>query len=157
MAIRSVRHCDRWTGVWILNPDTEVAANALSSIVSYAASGRYGLVGCRTVSPHRNTIQQRGGGTWAPLMARSKSVGLSEAVDLPVDVKTIEEELDWISGAAAYATREFVETVGLMEEKYFLYMEDVEWSLRRGKFRLGYAHDAIVYHAQGTSTDLVPE
>jgi len=33
-----------------------------------------------------------------------------------------------------------------MNESYFLYCEDVDWSLRRGRFRLGYAHDAVILH-----------
>jgi len=67
----------------------------------------------------------------------------------------IERRLKWISGAATYATREFVESVGPMNESYFLYCEDVDWSLRRGRFRLGYAHDAVILHVGGTTTGQV--
>lgn len=97
-----------------------------------------------------NRIHTRGG-YWRPLIARGKSIGYSEPIDAPVDVAAIERRLRWVSGAAAYASRAFVESVGPMNEKFFLYREDAEWSLRGRQFRLGYAHDAIVRHAYGTA------
>lgn len=48
--------------------------------------------------------------------------------------------------------REFIETVGLMSEDYFLYYEEIDWITRgAGRFRLGYAPDSIVWHKEGAS------
>jgi hypothetical protein len=91
------------------------------------------------------------GGRWRRLIARGLSIGYGEPANAPADAAAIERRLHWVSGAALYATREFVETVGVMDERYFLYCEDVDWALRRGQFRLGYAHDAIVRHAHGAT------
>src|SRR5690606_19980013 len=41
--------------------------------------------------------------------------------------------------------------IGEMDERYFLYHEEVDWCLRRGAARLGYGHDSIVYHKHGAT------
>jgi hypothetical protein len=50
--------------------------------------------------------------------------------------------------------RTFVDAVGLMREDYFLYCEETEWFLRPDarRLRLGFAADARVRHAQGSTT-----
>ena len=150
LAIRCLGKRQHWRGVWILNPDTEPEPEALGVVTEYAERGPYGLVGSRLVFAGKDRIQMRGG-QWRRLIARGLSLGYGEPANAPVDAAAIEHHLEWISGAALYATREFVETVGAMDERYFLYCEDVDWALRRGQFRLGYAHDAIVRHAHGAT------
>jgi N-acetylglucosaminyl-diphospho-decaprenol L-rhamnosyltransferase len=151
VAIRCLGDGSGLRGLWVLNPDTEPEPAALLTVVEYAQSGSYGLVGCCLAFAGQDRIQMRGGGSWQPLIGRAVGLGYGESVTSPVDVAAVEQRLRWISGAALYATREFVETVGPMSEKYFLYCEDVEWSLRRGRFRLGYANAAIVRHQHGTT------
>jgi GT2 family glycosyltransferase len=151
VAIRYAEVTDRYRGVCVLNPDTEADPRALGVLVRYAEDGNYGLVGCRLILIGRHCVQMRAGGAWRYFMGRGLSFGYGEAIDAPADVAAIERRLQWISGAALYATADYVRSVGLMSEKFFLYCEDLEWSLRRGAFRLGYAHDAIIYHAHGTT------
>lgn len=151
LALAAIADRPGWRGVWILNPDTEPEPEALARIVEYAEAGPYGLVGCRVVLSAEGVVQTRGG-TWRRLLARGKSLGYGEPADAAADSAAIERRLEWVSGAACYATRAFVERVGPMEEAFFLYCEDVEWSLRgRRFFRLGYAHGAVVRHAHGTT------
>jgi hypothetical protein len=46
--------------------------------------------------------------------------------------------MDFVNGASMLVGREFLEAVGLMEESYFLYFEELDWAKRaRGKFTLG--------------------
>ena len=59
--------------------------------------------------------------------------------------------MTYVSGASLYATREFVDEVGLMDERYFLYCDDVDWCLRARPMQLRYAHDSIVSHKHGTT------
>ena len=56
------------------------------------------------------------------------------------------------SGASFYVTRECVEQIGLMDERYFLYFEDLDWGMRaKEKCGLGYAYLAVVRHQGGTT------
>jgi N-acetylglucosaminyl-diphospho-decaprenol L-rhamnosyltransferase len=150
LALAAIADRPGWRGVWILNPDTEPEPEALAALVEYAEAGRYGLVGCRVVLSAAGVVQTRGG-TWRRLLARGRSLGYGEPADAAVDSEAIESRLEWVAGTACYATREFVERVGPMEEGFFLYCEDVEWSLRGRSLRLGYAHGAVVRHASGTT------
>ena len=59
--------------------------------------------------------------------------------------------MDYVSGASMYVPRRYIEAVGPLDERYFLYNEEVDWCFRRGRYRLGYAHDAIVYHTHGAT------
>jgi GT2 family glycosyltransferase len=42
--------------------------------------------------------------------------------------------------------------VGLMEEEYFLYFEEIDWAFRNGgRFRHGWSRMSLVYHKEGRS------
>lgn len=40
------------------------------------------------------------------------------------------KEVDWLMGSALMVTRKAIEKVGLMDARYFMYMEDVDWCRR---------------------------
>jgi len=67
-------------------------------------------------------------------------------------------DVDWISGAAVFLRRAALDDVGGWNERYFMYVEDVElcWRLRRGGWRVVYEPEAGVVHVQGVSTDRRP-
>lgn len=49
--------------------------------------------------------------------------------------------VDWIMGSAMLATRKAIEKVGLLDDSYFMYMEDVDWCRRF--WEAGYK---VMYH-----------
>jgi GT2 family glycosyltransferase len=52
-------------------------------------------------------------------------------------------------------SRNFLNEIGLMNEEYFLYCEEIDWITRaRGKYILGYADNSIVYHKEGAAIGL---
>jgi N-acetylglucosaminyl-diphospho-decaprenol L-rhamnosyltransferase len=52
-----------------------------------------------------------------------------------------------------YVTRACIERIGLMDERYFLFFEDLEWGIRaKTHFGIGYAHRSVVVHTGGTTT-----
>ncbi|WP_046865515.1 glycosyltransferase [Microvirga massiliensis] len=139
-----------WSAIWVLNPDTEVDPDALASLVAHARSGNYGIVGGRLMLAETGMVQLYAG-RWRKWIARGLDIGLHMPADAVPDVPAIEQEMDYVSGAAMLVTRRFIESVGRMDESYFLYNEEVDWCFRRGEFRLGYAHDAVIYHRHGTT------
>ena len=55
---------------------------------------------------------------------------------------------DWLMGSALLTTREAVNRVGLMDEKYFLYFEDVDWAHRfwENGYQVAYLPSVAVFH-----------
>jgi N-acetylglucosaminyl-diphospho-decaprenol L-rhamnosyltransferase len=63
-------------------------------------------------------------------------------------------DIDWVSGAAVWLRREALATVGGWDERYFMYVEDVDlcWRLRQRGWRVAYEPDAVITHVQGATT-----
>src|SRR4051794_1968753 len=60
--------------------------------------------------------------------------------------------MDYVAGASMFVSREFLERVGYLAEEYFLYFEEMDWTVRcAGRFRLGFAPQSVVYHKEGRS------
>jgi hypothetical protein len=69
---------------------------------------------------------------------------------MDVRAESIEKEMSYVSGASMLVSKRFLETVGLMEESYFLYFEEIDWAQRAaGRFKFVYAPGSIVYHKEG--------
>jgi GT2 family glycosyltransferase len=65
----------------------------------------------------------------------------------------ISKPIDWLSGCAILARREAVESVGMLNEKVFMYCEDVDWCYRmnRAGWKIYYVPSAVVMHYGGQS------
>jgi N-acetylglucosaminyl-diphospho-decaprenol L-rhamnosyltransferase len=63
-------------------------------------------------------------------------------------------DVDWVSGAAIWLRRDALTAVGGWDERYFMYVEDVDlcWQLRRAGWRIGYEPQGTVTHVQGATT-----
>jgi N-acetylglucosaminyl-diphospho-decaprenol L-rhamnosyltransferase len=141
-----------WDFIWVLNPDTFPEADALGALVRRQAEGGYGMVGSKLVFVADGRVQLWGGLRYWPLLGRSPSLGNGQAAEVKPDVREVEAALEIISGASMFVSKDYIKTVGVMDEDFFVYYEDVEWSLRRGNFRLGYAHDSVVHHLAGSTS-----
>lgn len=61
---------------------------------------------------------------------------------------------DWITGCAIMVRAEVIEKLGMLDEQYFAYFEDVDWSLRMKKagYQLKVHPLSLVYHEAGASS-----
>lgn len=62
---------------------------------------------------------------------------------------------DWISGAAMLVKKEAFDTVGGFDERYFMYVEDMDLCRQthiQGK-KVAYYPESVLYHTIGTSSD----
>lgn len=133
--------------VWILNPDGVVPAGTPAALMRQPAD--FGLMGGRVLYLHDPDMIQTDGGTinrWTGVttglnLARHRSEAPFPAVEM----------LDFVSGAHMVVSRRLWDMKGPMEESYFLYYEEVDWSLRRGDLPLIALEDAVIYHRSGTS------
>lgn len=141
-----------WEGLWILNPDAEPEPGALRALVERAVAGNKGMVGSTIVpSVNRNYVHCRAGHRWRKLRTNLALIGHGEPVNGPIDLEAIEAALDCIAGGSMYVTRACLEKIGPMNERFFLFYEDADWSIRAKKHGLGYARDSIVPHRGGTT------
>ena len=143
--------------VWLLNNDTVVDPDSLDHLIERARrDGSIGMIGATIHFYDRpDTVQDLGGSIFSKIRARSFHLGIGRPFpDLDeAGIRRVEEQLDWISGASLFVSETFVQNIGLMEERYFLYYEELDWAIRsRGRFGLGYAPQAMVYHKHGVST-----
>jgi hypothetical protein len=69
-----------------------------------------------------------------------------------------ERFVDWVSGAALLVYRAEAEAVGLLDERYFLYTEDVDFcaALRGRGRRILFTPDACITHRRGRSRASAP-
>jgi N-acetylglucosaminyl-diphospho-decaprenol L-rhamnosyltransferase len=67
-------------------------------------------------------------------------------------------DVDWVSGAAIWLRRDALDAVGGWDERYFMYVEDLDlcWRLRERGWRVSYEPAGAVVHAQGVSTSQRP-
>lgn len=143
--------------VLVVNNDTVLAPTALEALVSrLEAAQRPGLCGPLLVyEDDRISVQCCAGGFTNYLTGISKIYGHGLTVDEArrISAQEVEKAINYICGACVLVSRDFLETVGLMDEGYFLYCEEQDWALAAAnRFDLSYAPDAIVYHREGAST-----
>jgi GT2 family glycosyltransferase/peptidoglycan/xylan/chitin deacetylase (PgdA/CDA1 family) len=141
-----------WQAIWILNPDTKPSPNALAELMKYSIATGKGMVGSTIVADKTSTrIACRGGLRWSKLTLGSKFVGYNDPIDAPVDIEKIEASLDTVTGAAMFVTRSCLERIGPMDERFFLYYEDLDWGMRAKPCGIGYAATSVVFHRAGTT------
>jgi GT2 family glycosyltransferase len=66
--------------------------------------------------------------------------------------------VDWVSGAALVARRTLLDDIGLLDERFFMYCEDVDLGYRAKEhgWRVSYFPGAEVVHARAKSSDQTP-
>ncbi|MDG4594381.1 MAG: glycosyltransferase family 2 protein [Candidatus Contendobacter sp.] len=142
--------------VWLLNNDTVVDPDCLTRMVRRLRD-HPGPATCGSrilFYADPDMVQALGGGRFNRWTAiSSQSLGRFLPADQPVDTVAIERQLSYIVGCSWLLPRAYLDDVGLMDERYFLYYEEVDWVLRAGsRYALCYADDARVYHKEGSST-----
>jgi GT2 family glycosyltransferase len=141
--------------VWLLNNDTEVAPECLSAMLTRLENfSKPAICGSRIMF-HEDIaiVQALGGNTFNKYTGiAGQSLGRFGQENSPRDTKKIEGTIDYLSGCSILLPRSFLETIGLMDEQYFLYYEEIDWAVRANKqFANIYADDAVVYHKEGAS------
>jgi GT2 family glycosyltransferase len=140
---------------WILNNDTAVAGDALSRLVErMEESPEAGICGATLLYYHEpEMVQARGGAVYNKWLGTSRHIGAFARIGGDVARERVERRMSYVVGASMFASRAFLQEVGLLSEEYFLYFEEMDWVARaRRKFSLAYAPESLVYHKEGGAT-----
>ncbi len=128
--------------VWLLNNDAVAEPGALSKMVAFGRNdARVGLVGSVLHYYHDpHAVQAYGGGSISWWWGTTRH-HIEEQV----------EELDYLTGASLLIKRSVIETVGLLDESYFFYWEDIDYSRRalEAGWCIGVATGSRVLHKEG--------
>ena len=140
--------------IWLLNNDTVVEHDAAEKILAkMQSSERIGMCGTTVKSYHNpDVIQALGGHQFNWLLGSSVGIGSGLTSQGSLATSTIEAATDFVTGASLAVSKKFLEAVGLMEEDYFLYFEEIDWAVRnRNRFQIGFEPAAVVYHKEGSA------
>ncbi|WP_150308255.1 glycosyltransferase family 2 protein [Planctomonas psychrotolerans] len=150
--------------VLLLNPDTLMLPGSLRALLGFALEHpEYGVYGGRTLAPDGSLDPHSCWGAPTLWSTFCFGTGLStffkdSAVFDPESLGTWQRdtvrEVDIVTGCLLLMTREDFLTVGGMDERYFLYGEDAEFSMRcsaRG-YRPVLVPEAVIVHENGGSS-----
>ncbi|MDR3362260.1 MAG: glycosyltransferase family 2 protein [Desulfovibrio sp.] len=141
---------------WLLNNDALPQPDALEALVRRMNQRPdAGMAGSSLIRARDSLLQTAAGVTLNPLTGITRYVldGMPPAKISECDERTIEGKLAAITAASCLVNRAALEHVGLMDESFFLYFEDVDWSLRFRKagYALAWAKGSMVVHEEGGS------
>lgn len=143
-----LRHTLKGTAEWflLLNEDTVLDPRCLEELMRVADSDpRIGMLGPLIL--HRDTPDRiQSAGCHMPPNWLHVHIGRGE----PDTGQFVEpHEVDWLQGCALMVRRQVVETVGVLDERYFMYMEEIDWCMRakRQGWRVVNVPRARLWHA----------
>lgn len=138
---------------FLLNSDTIVKKDTLNKLLEFEEKVRPAVIGARMLNPDGSvqgsvfnlpTIKMAFQEFWL-----SKKGSFSKY--FPTGNQPVEVEA--VSGGAMMISKKVVEEIGLFDERYFMYFEDLDYcrKARRAGFKVRYLPKAEVIHEHGVS------
>ncbi len=141
----------------LMNPDVQVKPGAIERMIQFMDENRQvGIVGGKLLNPD-GTLQYscRTFYTFGTLLLRRtplrrlfpNSKTIRNHLMMDWDHASV-REVDWVLGACMLVRRKALEDVGSMDERFFLYFEDVDWCYRmkKGGWKVCYFPYAEMIH-----------
>ncbi len=150
--------------ICLINPDTLVQENTFVEMVKFFESNpEAGLAGCKILNPD-GTFQLACRRSFpTPWVAFTKVIGLSKLFpksklfskyNLTYLNENETYEVDSVSGSFMFLRRAVYEKIGGLDEKFFMYGEDLDWCYRvkASGYKVFYLHLTQIIHYKGEST-----
>jgi N-acetylglucosaminyl-diphospho-decaprenol L-rhamnosyltransferase len=150
--------------VLLLNPDTEVYEGTLdTSLERLAVDPQIGMVGAKLVREDGELDHACKRSFPTPLAALAHFTGIGRGDEAGASLSQYRAthlgddepgEVDAINGAFMLCRREAIAAVGLLDEGYWLYMEDLDWCHRfwDAGWKVFYEPRAVALHVKGGSS-----
>jgi N-acetylglucosaminyl-diphospho-decaprenol L-rhamnosyltransferase len=145
----------------LLNPDTVVRPGALQALVGFmdrtpeagiAGSRLEDLDGTPQCSAFRfpNVWSELDSGLRLGVVTQFLTQQIVPILPVPDSIR----QVDWVAGASMIVRRQVFETAGLMDEKYFLYFEEVDFCIaaKNAGWTCWYVPESRVVHYVGQSS-----
>jgi GT2 family glycosyltransferase len=147
----------------IINPDIEVGEGSIDHLTGFMEERpRTGIAGSKLVFPDGKVQEScRTFYTMRALILRRTILGrlfpnaraLREHLMSDYDHAEA-REVDWVIGACMIVRREALESVGMMDERFFLYLEDTDWCYRMKQhgWEVWYVPGSVMMHRYARSS-----
>lgn len=146
----------------LLNSDTKVLENSLDNLIDFMDKSDYGIASCKLIDG-KGKFQPNAGQlpTFLPMFFWLS--GLDDILGKIFSINSYQErkmsyysksrEVGWVSGTAMMIKKDVIDKIGFLDEKIFMYGEDVEYCLRTHKagFKVGFTPEAEIIHLGGKS------
>jgi GT2 family glycosyltransferase len=143
----------------LLNNDTVQIEDSISAAAEYMDShSDVGVLGVRHLNDDLDRSHQPSAYPFpAPLSEAATIVGLRRRTDGETYEK--EQDVDWLCGSFFMIRRQCLEQVGLLDERYFVYEEDVDYCRRawRAGWRIRYWPGVSLVHKGAASKHLIED
>jgi len=159
-------NASRGRNILLLNPDTKILGDALTRMALYmdahpdiGALGPMLLNSDGSIQSSRRRFPTPATAFWESTVLqnwfpRHRLLADYYLLDKPDDAIL---KVDWVTGACIMIRREALEQVGLLDDGYFMYSEELDWC-RRAKtagWQVVYYPEAKVIHYGGQSSEQV--
>ena len=139
--------------LFFVNNDTEVSMNDIDMLIKRIDTSEHIGIVCPKIRFFYGDrhIQYAGFTPMSRITCRNRGIGYDEADIGQYDTP---RQTAFAHGAAMMARRDTVNKVGLIPECYFLYYEEMDWSMmmKRNGYQIWYEPSATVYHKESQST-----
>ena len=139
---------------FLLNNDTVLAPNSLSIMIAAAAKDpSIGILGPTVFHGETPNIIQSAGGIldryWHPYHRGQNELDCGQF--------SYPSQVHWISGCALLARSNMIQQIGLLDDRFFLYEEELDWCIRAQSAQWSIIHvpDAHIWH-WGVNQDYQP-
>ena len=141
--------------IWLLNNDTVVDRNSLKELVVKAETDNKICISGSTLLRYNSPdiVQEYAGGMYDFKFGTVNGCGAGEYYKTDISEDLILSRINYVCGASMLIRKEFIQDIGLLNEEYFLYMEeqDLAEKARRKGYKISFAINSIVYHKEGST------
>ncbi len=139
--------------IFLLNSDTVLKNNSLLKLVEFAKSRpQAGVVGPRLLNKDGSKQPSTAPFFTLPKVFLWLTTGDRFLYSSPPKAC----QVDWVMGAAILVKKKAIKKAGLLDEKFFMYMEEVEWCYRMKKtgWQIWFTPEAEIFHlVRGSSPE----
>jgi GT2 family glycosyltransferase len=146
----------------LLNSDTRVHEGSLDSLVSFAKEKDFSIASCKLLAED-GSLQPNTGSLPTPLPLLVWLTGIDDLLRGWLHIPSYQEmnkknytkpfTTGWVSGTAMLIKSSLIDKIGLLDDKLFMYAEDVDYCWRAGKAgeKVGWTDRAVITHLGGGS------
>lgn len=134
----------------LLNNDTEILPDAIEKLLVYQKENG-GIVVPKILYADSPDVIWFAGGKFTKIIKKPVQIGLNQKDIGQYDRNRV---CDFANGCCMLLDRQVIQTLGYLDERFFLYYEDTEYSFRAGRrgIVIWYCADAVIYHKVNGST-----